>query len=268
MAGENVVCPHCGLETKLFVPQLQEKPTPSAPPELPKPQSIQESTETSNTVALSYVFSFSLPIVGFFFGVYLMAKKKAGHGATCMALSIVMSVVWLGIFSNKGGTPTQVGILGKFANLNPDETLKPAQGAYGWNLGDKLPYNFEVTTNDGEITYYSSYDNTDGFDGWLKLTEDRRIASITQCYYDKTDQFDELIKILKEKYGLRRISENYATFGTTNRAVTLFGESGTSFLEYKDVALCQIAEMEKENLKKAAESEKKKQIENDLKTHL
>lgn len=64
------------------------------------------------------------------------------------------------------------------------------------------------------------------------------------------------------------ISGNYAIFGTTNREVTFYVESTTSFLEYRDVELCQIIETEKEKIKSSVEDEKKKQIENDLKTHL
>lgn len=194
MAGQTVVCPHCGLETKLFIPQTP-KIRKTAELEQPKPQPTIEKSEESNAVALSYVFSFLLPNVGFFFGVYLMAKKKAGHGAACMALSIVMSAVWLQIFSLKNNhTESQVNFLAKYSDLQTDEILHPAQEAYGWILGDKLPDNFDVSTSDGEITYYSSYSETNGFDGWLTLTEDRRIASITQCFNNESNQIDESVE--------------------------------------------------------------------------
>jgi hypothetical protein len=164
MAGQMFACPHCGLETKLFIPQTDPAPKPAAPIEPLAPQPTMDKPDESSIIAWSYVLCFLIPIAGFFFGVYLMAKKKSGHGAACMAISIVLGLGWLAVFSTSGFTlfDKQKSILENYlsadAQLKSDENLKAVQGAYGWNLGDVLPNNFEPKTNDASLGITCDFD--------------------------------------------------------------------------------------------------------------
>ena len=153
MAGQMFACPHCGLETKLFIPQTTTAPKPTASSDSSTSKPKIEKPDESSPIALSYVLCFLIPIAGFFFGVYLMAKKKSGHGAACMAISIVLGLGWLAVFSH--GLPVfdkqemvLKNLMAEDAEQKPDENLRPVQGAYGWNLGEVLPDSFETKTND------------------------------------------------------------------------------------------------------------------------
>jgi hypothetical protein len=259
-----VECPHCKLETVLFTP-----------PPAPQPQ-IEQPVEFS-TIAWSYVLCFLIPIAGFFFGVYLMAKKKSGHGAACMAISIVLVLGWLAVFSKSGFTlfDKQRSILENLmsadAQRKPDENLKAVQGAYGWNLGDVLPNNFGAKTNNDSLGITSGFDISGlsgSVHGWLTLTEDRRIAAI--YIFGLNNDQGSVNKMLKEKYGFRKMS-HYSSggdyncyFGTTNRQAVLNSFNNSFSLEYRDEELCQLAEEQTKNRKAAAQ----KQIEDELKTHL
>jgi len=271
MAGQVIACPHCGLETKLFVPVLGAAPTG-----LPGQQPQAEHPGGSGAVICGYLLSFLLPLAGFFLGIYLMAKKKPGHGVTCMVLSVVMSFFWVAALSVKSNTQAiRVQTFSPPASpQEADENLRPVQGAYGWTLGAKLADGLEIATND-ELFYYSPVTGGD-WDGWLILTEDRRVASITQCFHNDSTQFDKVMGVLREKYGLRKIShattggDLAAWYGTTNREarLTISSSVGTSFLEYSDKELCRIAEAETFNRTNAAAAKADKRIKNDLKAHL
>ena len=45
MAGQMFACPHCGLETKLFIPQTSTTPKPGAPTNPPVPQPTIEKPD-------------------------------------------------------------------------------------------------------------------------------------------------------------------------------------------------------------------------------
>ena len=262
--GNSIVpCPHCGLQTKLSIPQ----------PGL-------EKLVESSTIAWSYVLCFLIPIAGFFFGVYLMAKKKSGHGAACMAISIVLGLSWIAVFSH--GFPsfdkqemTLKTLNAEAARQKPDENLRPVQGAYGWNLGDVLPNNLVVRTNgvDGSVVY--GIDSSEIRLGVLSLTEERRIASILIDV--NSDQREAIAETLKKKYGFRNtyyltstIHNSY--FGATNRQVIMItfdtDVGKTTSLEYRDETLCKIAAEQGARRQAAATAAAKKQIEANLKTHL
>ena len=77
-------CPTCGKET--FI--LAKRP-------------VLESTATDNAdgvIIVGYVCAVLIPFVGFFIGIYLMAKKQHGHGVAVMALSILAGLIWGVIF--------------------------------------------------------------------------------------------------------------------------------------------------------------------------
>ena len=273
MVGQTTTCPHCGLETKLFFPQVSVKADSPALEAVPSYQP-QANEKSESDVVLGYVLCFLIPIAGFFFGVYLMAKKKAGHGAACMAISIVLGLLWvvllsshgIQLFSGRGEIPDDI--------ISGEKNLQPVQGAYGWNLGDMLPGNFETKTNDDGLGITSDFDPeglSGSIHGWLTLTEERRIAAI-YIFGIATDQRSAVDDMLKQKYGFRERRYHSKVgydsfFGTTNRQAVLqvdWFDGKTTSLEYRDEELVRLADKQKENRKAAAQ----KKIGDELKTHL
>ena len=57
---------------------------------------MKSDTIGSGTIGLAYAMSLLLPFIGFFMGIYLLAKKEAGHGVACMAISV--ATFWIGLF--------------------------------------------------------------------------------------------------------------------------------------------------------------------------
>ena len=243
-------------------------------------QSQIERSVESSTIVWSYVLCFLIPIAGFFFGVYLMAKKKSGHGAACMAISIVLGLGWIALFTTHNFTLFDNQSIPK--NFVTGETnLQAVQGAYGWNLGEVLPNNFEAKTNDDAVGITCDFEPSGlpgSVGGWLVLTEDRRITAITISMFEANkDQLDVVEDTLRKKYGLREVchysdKSDHSYFGTQNRQAVLHitgpPEQTTTWLEYRDEELCRIADTQTENRKAAAKAAAKKQIEDELKTHL
>ena len=156
------------------------------------------------------------------------------------------------------------------ARLNSDENLRPVEGAYGWKLGDKLPDDLETTTNNYTLMYYPPIDA--GWDGWLTLTEERRIAEIDVSLGMGATNINQIKAILREKYGFRQFykfpnSDYTVCYGATNREAALH-VSSFSFLTYRDTALSQIADSQTEQRKTESEAATKKQVEDDLKSKL
>jgi len=93
--GQIGECPHCNEQTPLFI----------GPAEKPKFNVYYSKpgffSERDNRLILSYTMAVILPLAGFFTGVYLMAKKESGHGATCMGVNVFCSYVWWAIFFSK-----------------------------------------------------------------------------------------------------------------------------------------------------------------------
>ena len=80
-------CPKCGQESKTYMPARRGRGFN------PPPASNQDTT-----IGLIYLGAVLLPIVGFFGGIYLVAIKQPGHGATTMGISVVMALVWYTVF--------------------------------------------------------------------------------------------------------------------------------------------------------------------------
>jgi predicted RNA-binding Zn-ribbon protein involved in translation (DUF1610 family) len=98
MAGQDATCPHCGRETTLTIPTVR-KATPSYSPPSSSTALTEQKSIAGGTIGCSYVLSFLIPVAGFFAGIYLMTKKESGHGAACMAISIVFGLIWIVMFS-------------------------------------------------------------------------------------------------------------------------------------------------------------------------
>jgi hypothetical protein len=160
-----------------------------------------------------------------------------------------------------------------------DDKLQEVQGAMGWNLGDVLPNNFQVNTNDTiyGITYQfdppPELKNDLSANCFLILTEDRRIAAI-RVHGGENEHFDflNIKKVLKEKYGVRQIfhdqsSGNIIYFGDAKRQVVLSTNilGACIDLNYQDKQLNALAETQQEIRKAAAKEDADKQTQTNLK---
>src|ERR1700693_1875416 len=47
-------------------------------------------TVSAGNIAAGYILAIIAPFIGFFVGIYLLAKKRPGHGVACMAISILV----------------------------------------------------------------------------------------------------------------------------------------------------------------------------------
>ncbi|HEU6449684.1 MAG TPA: hypothetical protein VFV23_14725 [Verrucomicrobiae bacterium] len=223
--GQTIECPHCKLETLLFIPSSDLSPK-------------------KNTSTALFVF---------------------------ISLVLIAVIVMVGVAAFIGKTSYQ-------SIQKPDDSLHEVKGAMDWNLGDILPNDIEVKTNDDAFGITASsfrrpaaLENSDLITCDLILTEERRIAAIlVNGSEDKQFNRDTLRKVLKEKYGLRE-SRNVPApgdnsfviyyFGKTNRQAILTVHSQSSFdLEYRDERLCELAQQQQEIRKTAIN----KQMQNDL----
>ena len=230
----------------------------------------------SPRIGFGYFFSLFVPIVGFFYGIYLLVLKRVGHGATCMVISIITGYVCFNLFFTAYGKEYikfQI-TRAEDARQKPDAALRPVQGAYGFNLGDRLPLNYNVTTNEDYSLSYVPADHEDAF--WcLYLTEDKRIAAITvmENIADKS-KVEAVKSVLREKYGFREISHDsfmdMIYFGPENRQATMTTKNGDKgyFIIYQDKDLYRIAREQNLNRKAAAEGSAHKKLSDDLKSKL
>jgi len=52
------------------------------------------SKEMRRMVQTGYLLAFLFPIIGFFFGLFLMSKNTVSQGVGCMILSLIFSYLW------------------------------------------------------------------------------------------------------------------------------------------------------------------------------
>ena len=52
------------------------------------------SKELRQLVQAGYLLAFLLPIIGFYFGIFLMFKNAVTQGVVCMILSLLFSYLW------------------------------------------------------------------------------------------------------------------------------------------------------------------------------
>ena len=99
-AGTPVSCPHCGLDTVLFVPPSAEAirvaEYRAAHPEL-YGKDAREDLGKFKIIGGGYLLAILLPLFGFFYGIWLITKKESGHGCAVMAISIFCFLVWLSV---------------------------------------------------------------------------------------------------------------------------------------------------------------------------
>jgi len=101
-------CPHCGAPITGVSPAINTNGTirfkqslTARTPNLPQAPWAPAEAESvgDGNIAAAYIISIIVPFVGFFVGIYLMAKKEPGHGVACMALSIFSFFVWYAIMN-------------------------------------------------------------------------------------------------------------------------------------------------------------------------
>jgi len=87
--GQTQACASCGQVTRTQLPRRKMGFDPN--PEKSNPQ---------NVLVWIYLGVVLMPLVGFFGGIYLLAKNQPGHGATAMAGSVIMVLIWTVVLTN------------------------------------------------------------------------------------------------------------------------------------------------------------------------
>ena len=250
MVGQMFECPHCKLETLLFIP-------PAAT--LPKPKNKNITIIWLSAVAILLL---ACGAAAFFLQKSPKKTKPASEPN-------------LPTQSNQTtAAPTQSA---------PEQTnLKPVISAFGWKLGDKLPDQLRSQVKDA--TYHFTPDtetspfverNNGSF--YLSLTKDGQIAQIGAIALNNItednfyDNERRLISLLTDKYGLRVHDPNESEgdsyyFGTKGRqahlairtVVTSGGKEYIFKLDFYDTHLYEIvcdehdARIKKEDADKTA----------------
>jgi hypothetical protein len=131
MAGQTISCPHCQLETMLFIPSADT----NAPQFAPAKKGISLVWWIFGGAALAFLLLFS------FLGGFAFLQRSPGKNEQVSELSLPNQT------NQTPANPTQ---------KSPEQTnLESVVGALGWKLGDFLPNTFQVATNDDiyGITY-------------------------------------------------------------------------------------------------------------------
>jgi hypothetical protein len=84
-------CPHCGKATTLNAVRA----VPPAPTAGPAPK--RNYTALGVVGILTAIF---LPIIGFFIGIYLLAKGQSARGCICLGLSILAGLGWFAFMNS------------------------------------------------------------------------------------------------------------------------------------------------------------------------
>ena len=233
IAGQTISCPHCQLETQLFIP----------PAVVSSQKSVTTAKKTS-TVLLFVVLA--ILVVGAFAALFLLdsTKKSSQSDVTNPAKQVLVEA-------------------SKVTTNAPEQSgLKPINSAFGWKLGDKFPGHgttYEFKPNE-EMPPFSSF--------YLSLTEDGRIAKVsaTALNVNEDDRYEckrRLVSLLTDKYGLRLHDPNESEgdsyyFGTDERKAHLTIRDGIFNLDFYDRDLFSIccdeysARVKKEDAAKTA----------------
>lgn len=93
--AEAIKCKHCG---EFLNKQIQAGIHTSSRRYDPYPPAFAKRQRSGGgVIGFGYFFAVLFPIIGFFFGIYLLAKKEAGHGVACMAISVITFLIFLAL---------------------------------------------------------------------------------------------------------------------------------------------------------------------------
>ena len=95
--ADAIKCKHCG--EFLNSTQRCDNSAPVSASFHPATPAKAETISEGNIVA-AYIIAIILPFVGFFAGIYLMAKKEPGHGVAVIAVSILTFFIWYAVMSS------------------------------------------------------------------------------------------------------------------------------------------------------------------------
>lgn len=217
MAGQSINCPHCQLETRLFIP----------PVVVPQKQSARERKPT--TAIVLGVVAFAVLALG---GIGVVLKQSKQTAKTLPS------------------------------------NIKPANGAFGWKLGDSLPANLQAQVRDGRLAFKPETSMTPFDQFEMELTGAGKIFKITAKGYAPDQGADSftcersIVSLLTEKYGLQSHDRggdfNTYRFGGTNQMAMLQIFNFNLFeLSYLDRELYSVFSDEQEAKRKKDEDEKK-----------
>jgi predicted RNA-binding Zn-ribbon protein involved in translation (DUF1610 family) len=106
--GRFAPCPHCGQEIPLEKPVKEDFVIQSskvaqyhqARNRTAHAAATGTTTEIKELAKVGYLLAIVIPLVGFFFGFYLMLKNCPTEGVVCMVLSVFSSAVWAIVLFN------------------------------------------------------------------------------------------------------------------------------------------------------------------------
>jgi ribosomal protein L37AE/L43A len=89
------ICKHCrsDLTGGQNMPPVEKNKL--APAEVSLPKALN-----GWNILGAYVIAIVIPFIGFFNGIYLLAKKEVGHGLACIAISILAFFIYLGMWNH------------------------------------------------------------------------------------------------------------------------------------------------------------------------
>jgi hypothetical protein len=85
-------CPNCKAEIMIPKPRKGPRIVRTAPLRVTVPTKPEGVGQES--IIAGYAIAIIVPFIGFFVGIYLLAKKEPGHGVACMAISILAAWFW------------------------------------------------------------------------------------------------------------------------------------------------------------------------------
>lgn len=89
--AEAIKCKHCG---EFFNGVLRGQSIAPAPERFYPATPAKAETVSQGNIAAGYILALVVPFIGFFAGIYLLAKKESGHGIACIAISIFAFFIW------------------------------------------------------------------------------------------------------------------------------------------------------------------------------
>ena len=234
MVGQSINCPHCQLETLLFIPPaavLPKQPTPT----------------TKNTTAVRLLVV-AIILVACVSAVFFLRNSR-----------VKTKLV------SEPSLPEQPNqTLVEPAKSSPEQiNLKPVVAAFGWKLGDQLPQRFKAELRDsdyGTTLVFTPQTEWPPFNIFtLDVTPDGRICSVHAAAVifnggqeDFSGAKERVVALLSEKYGLRQHNNadepnleeyDFGTVDQTARLQILRSDNNKQlWLEYYDRNLKSVAD--------------------------